>query len=237
MKTIYKKPHRILLAAIAVAAFGMGATSASASSYYLKIGEIQGESTDRNHRDWIDVDTFYWGITSSATVGGGRRGSAVGSPLSWTQGMDSSVPTQFVGVASGKHYQSATLEASATYSDAGRVVYFQMLFENVVLTSLNLSGTGDAILAAGSLVYDKLTMTYRPLDNRGGLGSPVIGVWDFSDGAAATFSGSPEVLEGLFLAGPTAVPAPAAVWLLGTGVLGLAGFKRWRRPVPRSRAN
>jgi type VI protein secretion system component Hcp len=241
MKTIYREPQRILFTAIVFAALGMGANSASASSYYLQIGDIKGESTQRDHRDWIDVDTFYWGITKSSPVGGTGgtrpRGTAVGSPLSWTQGLDSSVPKLFVGVASGRNYQTATLEVSESTTLEGSAVYFKMFFENVVLTSLNLSGTGDSIGAAGSLVYEKLTMTYRPRDGGGRLGTPIVGVWDLSDGAAATFSGSPEVLEGLFLAGPTAVPAPAAVWLLGTGVLGLAGIKRWRRPASRSQAN
>lgn len=239
MNSIYKKSQRVLFTAMAVAVLGMGANSASAASrYYLQIDDIRGESTERSHRDWIDVDSFYWGITNSAPVGGtggGRpRGAAVGSPLTWTQGLDQSVPKLFTGLASGKAYPRATLEVE-TIGDSP-AVYFQMDFRNVRLTSLNLSGTGDAEGAAGALVYETLTMTYRPRNEDGSLGGLVVGSWDFSENAVATFSGSPEVLEGLMLAGPSAVPAPAAVWLLGTGLLGLAGFRRWRQPAPGSSA-
>jgi len=237
MNAIYKKSQGILLTTIAVAVFGMGANSASAAStYYLQIDGIQGESTERDHRDWIDVGSFYWGITNSAAVGDrGPRGAAVGSPLSWTQNLDRSVPQLFGGVASGKHYKDAKLEVQSIGESPA--VFFKMDFRTVALTSLNLTGTGDAIRVASALVYEMLTMSYRPQNPDGSLGGWVTGSFDFSKAAAAAFTGSPEVLQGLMLAGPSAVPAPAAVWLLGTGVLGLAGFKRWHRPAPRKQAN
>lgn len=232
MRTVTLSSRGILTAIAVLIVFGISTGTASASSYYLKIGDIKGESKERNHKDWIDVDSFYWGITKNATVGSGsRRGSAIGSPLSWTQWLDSSVPQLFSGVATGKRFEEATLDVVAETTDAGRIVYFQMLFEDVGLTALNLngaSGNNGLVHAAGALVYSRLVMTYWPLDSRGRLGDPITGTWDFSDDASAAFSGSPEVLEGLILAGPSAVPAPAAVWLLGTGLLGLMG-SRWRR--------
>ncbi len=229
MNAIYKKSQRILLATIAVAVLGMGANSASAAStYYLQFDGMDGESVNKDHRNWIDVDSFYWGITKPAPVGSRPRGgAAVGSPFSWTQGLDKSVPQLFTGLARGKFYPRVTFEVESTGESPA--VFFRMVFDTVALTSLDLTGTGDTIWAAGSFVYDKLTMSYRPQNGDGSLGGWVEGAFDFSEGAAATFSGSPEVLVGLMLAGPSAVPAPAAVWLLGTGVLGLAGFRRWRQ--------
>lgn len=230
MRTVTLSFRGILTSIAVLIVFGI--STASASTYFLKIDGIDGESNERNHKDWIDVDSFYWGITRNATVGSGsgQRGAAIGSPLSWTQQLDSSVPKLFSGVATGKFFPRATLEVAAETTDAGRIVYFQMLFEDVSLTALNLNGAGgnnEYVHAAGALVYSSLTMTYRPLGDDGRLGAAITGTWDFSDGASATFSGSPEVLEGLLLAGPSAVPAPAAVWLLGTGLLGLMGSK-WR---------
>lgn len=224
-----------LFSAVAVLALlGSGVGSAQAASvYFLKIGDVKGESTDTRHKDWIDVDTFYWGISSSDSIGtgGGTRGRAIGTPLSWTQGLDSSAPALFVAVGSGRLYPTATLEVQRTGSDPA--VYFQMLFEDVSIASLSINGAVGTPGAAGSLVYSKLTMTYRPQNSNGSLGAPIVGGWDFSDATASTFFGSADVLQGLFLAGPSpsAVPAPAALWLLGTGVLGLIGYKRrGRRP-------
>jgi len=244
MRTVTLSSRGILTAIAVLVVFGTSTGTASASSYYLKIGDIKGESKERNHKDWIDVDSFYWGITRNATVGSGpgsgQRSAAIGSPLSWTQWLDSSVPQLFSGVATGKRFQNATLDVATESADAGRIVYFQMLFQDVGLTALNLNGAGgnnELVHAAGALVYSRLVMTYWPLDNNGRVGTPITGTWDFSDGASAAFSGSPEVLEGLILAGPSAVPAPAAVWLLGTGLLGLMG-SAWRskRGTPAMRS-
>ena len=221
MSTVTLSFRGILTSIAVLIVFGI--STASASTYFLKIDGIDGESNDRTHRDWIDVDSFYWGITRNATVGSGSGGAAIGSPLSWTQQLDSSVPKLFSGVATGKRYRDATLEVQSEGSTPN--VFFRMEFDNLVLTALKLSGTDD-VSVAGAFVYSSLTMTYWDyVDGR--LRGTTTGTWDFSDGASATFSGSPEVLEGLILAGPSAVPAPAAVWLLGTGLLGLMGSK-WR---------
>ncbi len=223
MRTVTLSSRRILTAVAVLIVFGISTGTASASTYFLKIDGIAGESNDRTHRDWIDVGSFYWGITRNATVGSGSGGAAIGSPLSWTQLLDSSVPKLFSGVATGKHFRDATLEVQSEGSTPN--VFFRMEFDNLVLTALKLSGTDD-VSVAGAFVYSSLTMTYWDYED-GRLRSTTTGTWDFSDGASATFSGSPEVLEGLMLAGPSAVPAPAAVWLLGTGLLGLMGSK-WR---------
>jgi type VI secretion system secreted protein Hcp len=229
MKKVTAPLRGILITVVALFAFGVGISSANAAStYFLQIDGVRGSSTDRGHKDWIDVSSFYWGITNSSTVGGvggGSRGGPVGSPLSWTQQLDSSVPALFVGVGSGKRYPRATLDVQSAGTNP--VVFFQMVFEDIALTALSLTGATD-VGAAGALVYGRLTMTYRPLQDDGRLGGPVVGGWDFSGNQPAAFFGSPEVLEGLILAGPTAVPAPAAVWLLGTGLLGLFGAA-WRK--------
>ncbi len=102
MSTVTLSFRGILTSIAVLIVFGI--STASASTYFLKIDGIDGESNDRTHRDWIDVDSFYWGITRNATVGSGSGGAAIGSPLSWTQQLDSSVPKLFSGVATGKRY-------------------------------------------------------------------------------------------------------------------------------------
>jgi hypothetical protein len=154
----------------------------------------------------------------------------VPSPFTWTQGLDASVPALFQAVASGKSFPDVTFEAARNFTDGGNIVFFEMEFENVMLTSLNLSGNAanaGLAIASGALTYQTLTMTYTLIDDRGRPSGEFVGGWDFADGEAAFF-GSPQVLEGFVLAGPTAVPVPAAIWLLGSGLIGLLGFGRRR---------
>jgi type VI protein secretion system component Hcp len=233
MKTANRLPRRILFTVLTLAVVGMGASSAHAASvYFLQIGDIKGESTDKNHKDWIDINSFSWGISNTGSVGsggGGSAGKAIISPLSWTQDLDASVSHMYLGVASGTHYPKATLDVQQVGTKLSDV-YFQMVFEDVMLSSLNINGAGDHPSASGSLVYSKLTMTYRPQKADGSLGAPIVGGWDLKKNVAAdAFFGSPDVLQGLILAGgpsPSAVPVPAAVWLFGSGLLGLIGFVR-----------
>lgn len=201
-------------------AMGVGNAHAAAD-YFLRIGDIRGESTEKNHRDWIDINSFSWSIsnTGSTQYGGGR---AMFSPFSWTQQLDRSVPPLFVDVASGKHYPRATLDVQ----DASRLsgVFFKMEFDDVLLTRLDIAGSGDRPNVAAAFEFSKITMTYRPTNPDGSLGAPVVGGWDMKSNKS--FFGSAEVLQGLFLAEPSPVPLPPAVWLFGTGLLGLVGVAR-----------
>lgn len=200
----------------------MGAGNAhAAADYFLQIGDIRGESAERSHRDWIDITSFSWNIsnTGSTQYGGGK---ATFSPFSWTQQLDRSVPPMFVAVASGKSYPRAILEVQ----DASRLsgVFFKMEFDDVQLTRLNIAGSGDRPDVAAAFEFSRITMTYRPIKADGSLDAPVVGGWDLKSNN--TFFGSAEVLEGLFLAEPSPVPLPPALWLFGAGLLGLVGVAR-----------
>ena len=205
--------------------FGMGAINAQAATvYFLQIDGIKGESTDRLHKDWIDINSFSWGVS-----GGGRSHGPVFSPFSWTQNLDKSVPSLFVGAALGKYFKNATLDVDVQQAGKSPDVFFQMKFDNVFLTKLDINGTGGPPGVDAALDYSKITMTYtRNVD--GLLGTPVIGGWDLTKTGSAFF-GSPDVLQGLLLAGPTpsSVPVPAAVWLFGSGLLGLVGIARRKK--------
>ena len=236
MKTIGRLPIRTLAIIVLSAMVGLGASSTYAASvYFLQIDGIKGESVDRDHKDWIDVNSFSWAISNLGSVGFGGGGASAGkaniSPLSWNQQLDMSIPTMFVGVSSGKHYKNATLEVAKPGEAKSAGVYFEMVFDDVVLTSLNISGTGDIPNVSGALEYSKLTMTYTPQKADGRPGEPIIGGWDLKKNAAAAFFGSPEVLQGLILAGPapSAVPVPASVWLFASGLLGLVGVARRKK--------
>lgn len=231
MKTISQLPMKTLVAAMTFAIFGMGASNAQAATvYFLQIDSIKGESTDKNHKDWIDINSFSWGISNSGSVGsggGGSSGKAIFAPLSWTQQLDKSVPFLFLAVASGTHIKNATLDVQQAGAKSSGV-FFQMSFDDVIMTSLSISGAGDVPGVNATLNSSKITMTYRPQKADGSLGSAVIGGWDLKKNAADAFFGSPDVLQGLILAGqtPSAVPVPAAVWLFASGLLGLVGVAR-----------
>jgi type VI secretion system secreted protein Hcp len=111
---------------------------AANSDYLLKIDTIDGGSKLIHYEKWIDVDSWSWGLTNtgSASSGGAGSGKTVFEDFSWTQAIDSSVVPIFEGVASGKHFKTATLDVLSTGGKAP-AAYFEMVFSDVLLTGLH----------------------------------------------------------------------------------------------------
>lgn len=208
--------------------------SVAYADYFLQFNEpdIKGESIDEKHKNWIDIDSFSWGVTQSAPVGGGgggRTGKAVFQDFSWSQELDKSVTGLFSSIAAGKHIKKAVVD----FQSIGETpfVYFKMTFEEVFLTQVSLSGSGDdRPMVEGSFSYDKIKLEYWKQDDKGKPISDGKAEYDLSKG------GSVAALAGLYAraaAGPElAVPIPEpetyAMLMAGLGLLGVIARRRQR---------
>jgi type VI secretion system Hcp family effector len=212
----------------------------AATDYYLQIDGIKGESVDRHHEDWIDIESFSWGLTlvTGSSGGGSTSGKATFSDLSWSQVVDISTPKFFVNVATGKHMPKVTLDVTRTSAKGGAESFFQMIFTDTVGTGLSLGGGGDDIWANASMTSGTtVKLRYRPESKAGGFGNWVEGSFNIqTNSTKALFSGDETVLLGLFGAGGnidfdasaiTPVPEPASALLL-VGGLALLAFRRQR---------
>lgn len=230
---------RILMMACLLA--GLVAPPAWAAAYdvFLKIEGVDGESSAKGHEKWVDVLRWDWGVHNTGGSSGGSSaggGKAVFDDFSWVQRLDSSVVDLFKLVSTGKFAAKATLDVATT--GAGAYTFFQMEFDGVSPNKLNMQGSGADTSVFGAFGYDKVTLRYRPQDQKGTPGKWIEGVFDVKKNKGA-FVGDENVILGLFSAGGNVsvdtivrqVPEPAAMALMAIGLLGIGiGMRRRQRP-------
>ena len=128
--------NRINLCVLSICLFFSGGLY-SQTNIYLKLGDIKGESTDRDHRDWIMITGFDQGLSYSGSMSGGGAGAGKVkfSEIKLSRKLDKSTPLLMVKAANGAHFSEAILEMTG---GDGKVFYILKLTD-VVLTSIKTS--------------------------------------------------------------------------------------------------
>ena len=216
---------------------------AGSVSYFLTIAGMPGDSVDVGHKNAIDVTSFSWGVQRvvSTSAGGGTASRASFADFAWTQLTDSSTPSLFLSIATGKVIPTAMLDVTAYFGGPRPESFFQLIFTNTFGTKLDLSGSGgDGIAAAAAMNSgETVKMRYRTVDSKGSFKAWVEGSFSIkSNTANAVFEGDPSVLTGLFATGGlvniapgtvTTVPEPASAALLLAGLAAVGGLGLWRQ--------
>ena len=191
----------------------------------------------QGRKGWIDILGFSWGVThvggGSGGTGGGRAGRPELQDFSWTQLVDSSVPTMFVHLVQGKHIDKVTLDVVRPGTRSPRTGSSDEL-RGGLLESLRIDGTGDAPVASLSFSYAKVELSYWQQDPKGGFKVPAKGGWDLKEKDTA-FVGEAMALMGLFESGGNIsfetvreVPEPGSWAMMGLGLLALGAAAQRR---------
>ncbi len=218
----------LLVATPAVAAVDM----------YMQISTINGETTDKEFKGASDVLAWSWGVSNSSV--GGQPGKASFQDLSWTQYIDSAIPTLFLGLAGGTHFDNAVL--SVRKRGANPFVFLTIRFDDILISSLSMGGSGgeDRLTTNVTMMpLEKITLTYTPQKADGTAGDPIVAAWNLAAGQVRSFQGDPQAVFGLFLAGQTlnltdlpltpVVPEPQTWLMFGLGLAGVAAWHRRRK--------
>ena len=89
-------------------------------SMFIKLDGIDGESEDDDHEKWIDILSWSWGMSQSASThigGGGSNAQASVQDVSFVKWVDKSTPGLMHCCLSGKHIAKAELHCTKSGGD------------------------------------------------------------------------------------------------------------------------
>ncbi|MGA9286620.1 MAG: type VI secretion system tube protein Hcp [Solirubrobacteraceae bacterium] len=114
-------------------------------STFLKIDGIEGESTTKDHKGEISIDSF--SVSAQGAQGAGSQSSGAGAgkvsiqSFSITKTLDKSSPLLFQAAATGRHLKDAVL--SFAHKAGGKEqTYLKFDFQNVLISSVQDGSSG-----------------------------------------------------------------------------------------------
>lgn len=140
---------------------------------YMKIDGIEGEATDEKHVKEIQILSYSHGLSmpmvGDASGGGSRAsGKAVFQDFSFSKYLDKSSAHINLACCQGTHFKTIKLTCYRA-DDKGRVAYLVYDFEDSMVTSVSIGGSGgDMPVESISFTYAKVKWTYSVSDTKTG---------------------------------------------------------------------
>ena len=148
---------------------------------FLKLAEIEGESSDAKHKGEIDVLAWSWGLSQEAgsPAGGGASRVKIES-ISIQKLIDVASPLLLLFSAQGKHITDGTLTTRKAGKGGGDFLLFKMT--DVIVTSVHVAVSKDTDSESITLSFGKFEFNYRPTNPDGSLGTEKFSKWDVARG-------------------------------------------------------
>lgn len=166
------------LSAVTLAAASQ--TAVAASDVFIKIGDIKGESTDTQHKDWVEAISWSWGLTGPTRNSPkpqqpvGPLQAACAQEFTITKHVDKASPVLFANAAVGTSIPTATVTVRKT--DSTPLDYLVLNFSDVVITSVadSVASGEDSPTESVSFNFGSVTVTYTPQSAAGVPQDPVV---------------------------------------------------------------
>jgi type VI secretion system secreted protein Hcp len=151
-----------------------------ALNMFLKLDGVAGESTNKSHKDEIEVLSFSWGVEHAAPIarGSGRRaGRAQANDIHFTTTVGKASPTLLLACATGRHLKQGLF----VIETAGEkpFAFYKVTVTDVLVTSYQTGGGGELPIDSFSLNFRTLRVRETTQDQKGGIGDSVETAFDF----------------------------------------------------------
>ncbi|MFS8036529.1 Hcp family type VI secretion system effector [Xanthobacter sp. AM11] len=113
---------------------------------FLKIEGVKGECQDSEHKDWIDVLSWSWGMDNpsnphAGTGSGATRGHVNNFTITKQVDLSSTPIAQFL--LKGKHFAKGIFELPKTGGDGKAMIYYKIEFKEIFVTNMSFGGGGS----------------------------------------------------------------------------------------------
>lgn len=156
---------------------------------FLELEGIEGESQDSDYQNKIEVQSFSWGATNNSSYASGT-GSGIGKgqiqDITCTKYTDKASLKLMERSVNGKPLDSGKLSLLKQSGDS-KIAYLEIDLTNVVVTSFQVTATGDGRLPmeSFSLHFVQFQAHYKPQGNEGDPAGNVDFGWNLQQNASA----------------------------------------------------
>ena len=158
---------------------------------YIKIGDIKGESQDKDHKEWINLLSVSQGLSRPMRAGSSgstrQRASVSCGDVVIVKELDASSAKLIEAICDGTNFPEVKIDLCTSTGAKGRVPYFQWVLENVRVTDYSVAGAtqdGAVPTESISLNYEKIKWTYDKMGKEGSSKGKVEASWDVEEGVA-----------------------------------------------------
>jgi type VI secretion system secreted protein Hcp len=143
---------------------------------YMKIDGISGDATQGQHKDWIDIQSFSFGVGRGITTRTGRAQNRESSEpslsdISITKELDSSSVLLCQEATVGK--DGKTVKVDFCRTDKEGTPYLQIILSEVLISGYSTSSGGDRTSESITLNYTKIEYNETGGNAKNGAGQPV----------------------------------------------------------------
>lgn len=175
---MYLLKNRPVLRAVStcVIFLSLGVANLHAAAF-IKIGDIKGEATDNEHKDWIIIESMssplFRSVQLDTTTGQRATDPLRIGDISCVKELDKSSPKLAESVANGTFYDEVEIHFARTVDDGGGTgppreePYLTYKLKDVIITSYSFHGNaaGDPLPTEEvTLGYTEVEWTYIVLD-------------------------------------------------------------------------
>lgn len=150
---------------------------------YMKIEGIDGDATHENHKKWIDIDSFQWGMGRGISTPSGsalnREASEPSiSEITISKSMDSASSKIFTEAATGVKGKKVEFHFVSTGSPGETYIEYELT--DALISGYSVSSMGDRPTESMSINFTKIQYKFIPKAKDNVEGTPVTVSYDMA---------------------------------------------------------